>query len=130
AWRDIARRLAHEIKNPLSPISLSMETLRRAHAAGRDDFPELLEECTRTVREEVDRMRRIVTEFSDFSRMREPKPVEESFHEGVRGVASLHAGLGEPHRIELDLEPGEARFVFDPDQMSRLVVNLVKNSIE
>src|SRR5206468_4184632 len=102
----------HEIKNPLSPISLSMDTLRRAHAASRPDFPRLLEECTATVLEEVERLRRIVQEFSDFARLPKPRLVDESFHEVIRGVVALHAGLGERHRFELDLEPGEARFRF------------------
>ena len=129
AWRDIARRLAHEIKNPLSPIALSMETLQRYHAAGRPEFPELLEESTRTVLEEVERLRRIVQEFSDFARLPKPRLVEESFHEVVRSVLALHAGL-DRHRFVTDLEPGEARFTFDPDQMSRLLTNLLQNATE
>jgi len=130
AWQDIARRLAHEIKNPLSPIALSMETLRRSHAAGRDDFPELLSECTQTVLEEVERLRRIVQEFSDFARLPKPHLVEESLHDVIRGVIALYAGLGDRHRFTTDFEPGDGRFVFDPDQMNRLLVNLVKNAVE
>lgn len=130
AWRDIARRLAHEIKNPLSPIALSMDTLRRAYAGARADFPKLLAECTETVLEEVERLRRIVQEFSDFARLPKPRQVEDDFHEIVRGVVSLHTGLGDRYRFVLTLDPSSGVFHFDPDQMNRLLVNLVQNAMQ
>ena len=72
AWQDIARRLAHEIKNPLTPIQMAMDTLRKSYKKQHPEFAEILDESTTTVLEEADRLKRIVAEFSDFARM--PKP--------------------------------------------------------
>src|SRR5439155_7780892 len=72
AWQDIARRLAHEIKNPLTPIQMAMDTLQKTWKKRHPSFDEILEESTTTVLQEADRLKHIVTEFSDFARM--PKP--------------------------------------------------------
>src|SRR5439155_15709284 len=72
AWQEIARRLAHEIKNPLTPIQMAMDTLRKTWKKRHPSFDEILEESTTTVLQEADRLKHIVTEFSDFARM--PKP--------------------------------------------------------
>ena len=130
AWQEIARRLAHEIKNPLSPIQLSIETLRKCYQTGRSDFPEIMAESTTTILEEVARLRRIVQEFSDFARLPSPRLIDSDMNEVIRGVVSLYAGLDPRFTIDTDLASSGSRFVFDPDQMNRVFVNLVKNAVE
>ena len=87
AWQEIARRLAHEIKNPLTPIQMAMDTLRKTWKIQHPSFAEILEESTTTVLEEADRLKHIVAEFSDFARM--PKP-ELRAHRSQRGRALGH----------------------------------------
>lgn len=131
AWRQIARRVAHEIKNPLSPIRMSMETLQKSFARKHPDLEEIVAESTRTVLEEVRTLNRIVTEFSDFARMpppeREPTPPADV----LAHVASLYRV--DP-RAALHLDPGHASTLepihVDRGQVQRALINLVKNAME
>lgn len=130
AWREIARRIAHEIKNPLSPIQISIETLRKAKDRGHKDFDELFTELTATVLEEVQRMKRIVSEFSDFARMPAPRPQEVELQELVAQVVLLMRESA-PNGVRVDLSKGVPEVVSaDPDQIRQSVLNLVKNAIE
>src|SRR5690606_14585364 len=90
AWRDIARRIAHEIKNPLMPIQTSIETMRKTHARRHPDFDEIFEESTVTILEEVERLKHIVTEFSRFARLPRPQPTELAVEDVVQHVVGLH----------------------------------------
>lgn len=130
AWREIARRIAHEIKNPLSPIQISIETLRKAKDREHKDFDALFAELTATVLEEVQRMKRIVSEFSDFARMPAPRPQSVELRELV-GQVVLLMREGAKGRVEVELEPGaQETLSADPDQLRQSVMNLVKNAIE
>ena len=75
AWREVARRIAHEIKNPLTPIQLSAERLRRQLASRTDGDAKLVDECTRTIIGEVEDLKRLVSEFSAFARMPHLNPI-------------------------------------------------------
>ena len=79
AWRDIARRIAHEVKNPLSPIQMAIETLRKTYRSQHPDFEEIFDESTRAVLDEVQRLNRLVSEFSDFARMPSPIGLRSTF---------------------------------------------------
>jgi two-component system nitrogen regulation sensor histidine kinase NtrY len=130
AWREVAQRIAHEIKNPLTPIQLSAQRLRRRLGDRGHEERGLVEECTGTIIQEVDGLKRLVDEFSRFARMPEVKPVPLNLHRLLEGVVTLyresHPGLALKTLFAPDLPVLEA----DPDQIKRAVVNLVDNAVE
>jgi signal transduction histidine kinase len=139
AWRDIARRIAHEIKNPLTPIKMSIETIRKTYARQHPDFAEIFEESTRTVLEEVERMEKIVTEFSRFARLPRPNASMIQVVDIAVHVVQLHElpqrGATNPElRVKLEIDPllAEApRLVrADREQITQVLVNLVQNALD
>ncbi len=130
AWSDIARRIAHEIKNPLTPISLAAERLQRRYGGQISSDRETFDRLTGTIVRQVGDLRRMVDEFSNFARM--PKPVfqDENVHEIARQALFL-LEVGHP-AVQFDLEPAEAelRMVCDRRQLSQALTNVVKNAVE
>lgn len=128
AWRDIARRIAHEIKNPLSPIQTSIETMRKTYKTKHPDFDEIFEESTVTILHEVGRLKRIVTEFSQFARLPAPRPEDLSVVEVVSHVVGLHQG-GD---VEVTLEAAEdlPAIRADSEQITQVLMNLVQNAAD
>ncbi|HZU50767.1 MAG TPA: ATP-binding protein [Sphingomicrobium sp.] len=130
AWSDIARRIAHEIKNPLTPIQLAAERLQRRFGKEVSSDQETFERLTGTIVRQVGDLRRMVDEFSNFARM--PKPVfrDEDVHEIARHALFLHE-VAHPG-ISFVLEPvdGEFHMVCDRRQLSQALTNIVKNSVE
>lgn len=125
ARREIARRVAHEIKNPLLPIRASVETLRRLRARNDPAFDEYFDEATRTVLDEVARISNIVGEFTRFARLPAPAPALFDVAEAVRSVVALHAAAGAPIELEVDACP---ELNADKDQVVQIVTNLVQNA--
>lgn len=125
ARREIARRVAHEIKNPLLPIRASVETLRRLRARGDAAFDEYFDEATRTVLDEVARISNIVTEFTRFARLPAPEPAPFDAEDAVRQVVSLHANTGAPIEFSADACP---ELNADRDQVVQVVTNLIQNA--
>ncbi|MDP1916723.1 MAG: ATP-binding protein [Myxococcales bacterium] len=130
AWQEVARRLAHEIKNPLTPIRMSLETLLAAsqRGAGDERFMGIFKESANAMLEEVDRLKRIVDEFSQFARLPRPSLVAMNLSEAAQQVMSLYA----PHdglRYVAEFEPGLS-VMGDRDQLTQILVNLVKNAEE
>jgi signal transduction histidine kinase len=125
AWQDIARRLAHEIKNPLTPIQMAMDTLRKTWKKQHPKFDEILEESTATVLEEADRLKHIVTEFSDFARMPKPNFARIDLNDVIRSAMKLYQGAVpiEPHLLD-KLPQLDA----DKNQMTQVILNLVENA--
>ena len=137
ARREIARQVAHEIKNPLAPIRAAVETLRRLHARGDERFEEYFDEATRTVLEEVHRIAHIVSEFTNFQRLPAPNPEAMDLVQAAKHVVSLHAvdpemvqtGTSREPRVELTVEDvPEVRA--DRDQIIQVLTNLVQNGLE
>ncbi len=125
AWQEIARRLAHEIKNPLTPIQMAMDNLRKTWRKQHPSFGEILEESTATVLEESDRLRRIVSEFSDFARMPKPDLAPLDLSDVVGGALALYQGeTPVEHRLAAELPSVSA----DRGQMTQVVLNLVENA--
>jgi two-component system nitrogen regulation sensor histidine kinase NtrY len=130
AWADVARRIAHEIKNPLTPIQLSAERIRRKFGKVITEDKAIFEQCTDTIVRQVDDIRRMVDEFSRFARM--PKPVieGEDVADTIRQVVFLMR-VGHPD-IEIDAEirdePMRARF--DRRLISQALTNIIKNATE
>ncbi|WP_375757752.1 ATP-binding protein [Corallococcus exercitus] len=129
AWQEVARRLAHEIKNPLTPIRMSLETLMAAHEARHPSFPTLFKESAGVVLEEVERLRRIVDEFSRFARLPKPQLAPVDLSELAQSVLSLYAAPPEGIQLEPALQTGVVARA-DRDQLTQVLVNLVKNAEE
>ena len=130
AWSDIARRIAHEIKNPLTPIQLAAERLQRRFGQEISSDPETFERLTGTIVRQVGDLRRMVDEFSNFARM--PKPVfrEENVHEIARQALFLHEVAHPGIKFTLTPADGEFRMVCDRRQLSQALTNVVKNGVE
>jgi two-component system, NtrC family, nitrogen regulation sensor histidine kinase NtrY len=124
AWQEIARRLAHEIKNPLTPIQMAMDTLRKTWKKQHPDFGEILEESTTTVLQEADRLKHIVSEFSDFARMPKPEFQRIDLNEVVRSAMTLYLDAA-PVEVVLGKVP---ELDADKAQIHQIVLNLVENA--
>jgi two-component system nitrogen regulation sensor histidine kinase NtrY len=130
AWADIARRIAHEIKNPLTPIQLSAERLKRKYGKVIVEDRAVFEQCTDTIVRQVDDIKRMVDEFSRFARMPKPVIAAEDVADTVRQVVFLMQ-VAHPEiefRVELPEEPMPARF--DRRLISQALTNIVKNATE
>jgi signal transduction histidine kinase len=132
AWREMARRLAHELKNPLFPIQLSIETLRRAwdEPGGRERFEALFRESSDTVIDELQSLRRIIDEFSEFARM--PRPALGPVDVGavVEQVLTLYQARAADVTIEKDVADGLGTVSADRALLARALGNLVANALE
>ena len=130
AWSDIARRIAHEIKNPLTPIQLAAERLQRRYGAEVTSDPETFARLTDTIVRQVGDLRRMVDEFSNFARM--PKPVfrDENVHDIARAALFLHEVAHPGINFSIDPPSGDIRLVCDRRQLGQGLTNVVKNAVE
>jgi signal transduction histidine kinase len=132
AWREVARRVAHEVKNPLAPIQAAVETLRRLRSRGDPQFDAYFDEATKTVLDEVHRISNIVTEFTRFARLPPPRPQEMDVGEVARQVVRLHSheGAGHGARVHVVVEASVPRVNADRDQIVQVLTNLVQNALD
>ena len=130
AWADVARRIAHEIKNPLTPIQLSAERLRRKYGKMIGDDRDVFEQCTDTIVRQVDDIRRMVDEFSHFARMPKPVIASEDVADAVRQTVFLMRVGNSEIEIGVDIaeDPMPARF--DRRLISQALTNVIKNATE
>jgi two-component system nitrogen regulation sensor histidine kinase NtrY len=130
AWADIARRIAHEIKNPLTPIQLSAERLRRKYSKAIVDEPAVFQQCTDTIVRQVDDIKRMVDEFSRFARMPKPEMAAEDMAETVRQAVFLMRVGNSDIDIEVEIaeDPMPARF--DRRLIAQALTNIIKNATE
>jgi len=130
AWADVARRIAHEIKNPLTPIQLSAERLRRKYASMIKDDAGVFQQCTDTIVRQVDDIKRMVDEFSRFARMPKPVMTAEDVADTVRQVVFLQRVGNADIGIDLEIaeDPMPARF--DRRLISQALTNIIKNASE
>ena len=130
AWSDIARRIAHEIKNPLTPIQLAAERLQRRYSSEVTTDPETFTRLTDTIVRQVGDLRRMVDEFSNFARM--PKPVfrEENVHDIARAALFLHEVAHPAISFSIDPAVADIRLVCDRRQLGQALTNVVKNAVE
>ena len=129
AWRDVARQIAHEIKNPLFPIRVSIENLQKARSQP-EIFDSICDECTETIIEEVDRLQRMVDEFHQFARMPLPDRKPSNLNQIVENALNLYSQSLSQIRIETNLNPDLPRISIDPEQIAQVLQNLIKNAIE
>ena len=130
AWREVARRLAHEIKNPLTPIQLSAERMRRKLGDIAPPLQDLVQECTSTIIGEVESLKGLVDEFSQFARMPAPRAVPTELHALLGETLALYDGLFASLVIERHFDPAVTQVRVDPEQMKRVIINLIDNAIE
>ena len=135
AWRELARRLAHELKNPLFPLQLTVENLLRAREQSPEQFDEVFRESARTLLGEISNLKTIVGRFSEFSRMPQPHLKAVQVNELLRGVAQLfQAQLQAPGRAAivctLELEENMPLISADPELLHRAISNLVLNAMD
>jgi len=130
AWSDIARRIAHEIKNPLTPIQLAAERLQRRYGAEVTSDPVTFARLTETIVRQVGDLRRMVDEFSNFARM--PKPVFQraNVHDVARAALFLHEVAHPGVSFSIDPPSGPIEMVCDRRQLGQALTNIVKNAVE
>lgn len=130
AWREVARRLAHEIKNPLTPIQLSAERMRRHFADAPSGARALVDECTTTIVGEVESLKALVDEFSQFARMPTPRTTPTDVHTLINGCLSLYDGLFTDVEFVREFGADLPLVRLDPDQIKRVMINVIDNAIE
>jgi two-component system nitrogen regulation sensor histidine kinase NtrY len=135
AWRELARRLAHELKNPLFPLQLTVENLVRARLQGSEQFEEIFRESSATLLAEISNLKTIISRFNEFSRMPQPQLQLVQMNDVIRGVLQLfqaqlespgHAQISCHLQLDQRLEPIPA----DPELLHRAISNLVLNAME
>jgi nitrogen fixation/metabolism regulation signal transduction histidine kinase len=135
AWRELARRLAHELKNPLFPLQLTMENLVRARQQSPEQFEEVFRESSRTLLAEISNLKGIIGRFSEFSKMPQPQLRPVQLNDLVRGVLQLfQAQLEAPGRAkincQLELDPHLKPVAADAELLHRAISNLVLNALD
>jgi two-component system nitrogen regulation sensor histidine kinase NtrY len=130
AWGEVARKLAHEIKNPLTPIQLSAQRIRKAQLKGAPDLDKIVGESTAAIVQEVDALKNLVDEFAQFARLPAVNLQPASLQGVVEQALSLYDGLYASVRLERRFAPDLPSVRLDHDQMKRVVINLVDNAIE
>ena len=133
AWRELARRLAHELKNPLFPLQVTVENLMRAKQKSPEMFEEVFHEGTATLLAEIDNLKTIIGRFSEFSKMPQPQRQPTQVNEVVRSVLRVfHAQLEEKNQIAVRTELADPlpEISADPDLLHRALQNLVLNAID
>ena len=135
AWRELARRLAHELKNPLFPLQLTVENLLRARAHSPEQFDEVFRESSTTLLAEISNLKTIISRFSEFSKMPRPQLQPVQVNEILRGVmkllqAQLQAPGRPPIAVKLELDERVGTIAADPDLLHRALSNLVLNAMD
>ena len=127
AWTEVARRIAHEIKNPLTPIRLSAERLQRKFGAAITD--PAFNDCTNMIVKQVDGLKNLVNEFSNFARLPQARPVVANLNLVVEESLSLYRQAHIQINLLFNQDRNLPEFKFDPDQIQRVLVNLIDNAI-
>lgn len=123
-WREMARALAHEVKNPLTPIQLTVEEMRERYRGDDREYRSLLDECTRIVVQEVESLRNVVARFREFSRPVEPKFVPLDLNALVSDIGALQRDM----QVEVDLAPDLGEVSADEDRLRQVLMNLARNA--
>jgi two-component system nitrogen regulation sensor histidine kinase NtrY len=129
AWREVARRIAHEIKNPLTPIQLSAQRLRKRYLSRFSDDEKVFDECTEMIIKSVDELKNLVNEFSNFARMPAIQPEPNDINALIRETLTLYQ---EAHRgVRFSFTPDERlpQLKIDRDQIKRVIINILENAV-
>lgn len=127
AWQEVARRIAHEIKNPLTPIKLAAERISKKY--GDQINEQAFRDSIQMIVSQVDDMRNLVNEFSQFARMPELKQIHAQLNDVLKGMGEAYSQNHTNIKFNLELDPALPEFKFDPAQLKRVFVNLLDNAV-
>ena len=130
AWRDVAQGIAHEIKNPLTPIQLNTQRLRKKYYESKEAFALVFDESMEIIEQEVNGMKEMLEEFLRFARMPLPNPKPASLHKIIDDVAALYKDSEKDFSIRKVFDPGLGLTLIDPEQMRRVFINLFDNALD
>ncbi len=128
AWREVARRIAHEIKNPLTPIQLNAQRLRRKYLSSLGDDGRVLDQCTKSIIDQVEQLKNMVNEFSKFARMPAANPTPNKLNDILRELVALYRAANERMEIKFITDDSVPIFNIDKEQLTRGVMNLIDNA--
>ena len=129
AWREVARRIAHEVKNPLTPIQLSAQRLRKRYIEKLADDSKVLDDCTRTIINQVEELKNLVNEFSSFARLPATNPTLNGLEEVIEEVVTLYRDSRKNVQFVTRAHQSVPKFYFDREQIKRVMINLLDNAI-
>jgi two-component system nitrogen regulation sensor histidine kinase NtrY len=130
AWQEVAQRIAHEIKNPLTPIQLSAQRLRKKFFEQAPDLNDIFDQSTRTIINEVNSLKRMVDEFSSFARMPVPVMERQSLHDTLADVVMLYAAAHRDIEFVTRFDETLPGITMDREQIKRVFVNLFDNAVQ
>ena len=130
AWQDVAQKLAHEIKNPLTPIQLSAQRLQRRYQNDDEEFGELLDRCTQTIITEVEGLRHLLDEFSLLARMPSPQIASVNLRETIDETLDLFDNVPSNFDCQINASPDLPLVTADAEYLKRAFFNLIKNALE
>ncbi len=129
AWREVARRIAHEIKNPLTPIALSAQRIQRKYSGLTEDDDQVLKECTSTIVRQVNDLKSLVNEFSNFARMPQANPTLQNLNATIEESLILYRQSHNRIKFTFDPDTRIPDFYLDHEQIKRVMTNLIDNAL-
>jgi two-component system nitrogen regulation sensor histidine kinase NtrY len=129
AWREVARRIAHEIKNPLTPIQLSAQRLRKRYLARFSDDEKVFDECTEMIIKSVDDLKNLVNEFSNFARLPAIQPEPNDLNALIRESLTLYQEGHRSIRFDVSLDSRMPPVMIDHNQIKRVLINILENAV-
>ena len=130
AWQEVAKRVAHEIKNPLTPIQLSAQRLRKKFFEKSPDLDRVFDDATNVIINEVGSLKQMLDEFSKFARLPAPQMTRQSLHDVLRDVVTLYREAQKDIQFVIELDEGLPSINFDREQLRRVFVNLFDNAVQ
>ena len=130
AWKEVAQGIAHEIKNPLTPIQLNTQRLKKKYHENKEDFARVFDESINIISQEVEGMKDLLNEFLRFSRMPAPDPKLTSLHKIIDDILISYSEHEKNIKIKKSFDPNLAQLVIDPEQLRRVLINLFENATD
>jgi two-component system nitrogen regulation sensor histidine kinase NtrY len=130
AWKEVAQGIAHEIKNPLTPIQLNTQRLKKKYYENPKDFARVFDESINIISQEVEGMKDLLNEFLRFSRMPTPNPKPTSLHKIIDDILISYSEHDKNIQIKKSLDPNLAQLTIDPEQIRRVLINLFENATD
>ena len=130
AWKEVAQGIAHEIKNPLTPIQLNTQRLKKKYHENREDFARVFDESINIITQEVEGMKELLNEFLRFSRMPTPNPRPTSLHKIIDDILISYSEHDKHLKIKKSFDPNLGAVNIDPEQIRRVFINLFENATD